>query len=99
VVIVDSFAVCARAEPVVPRWAVSIARAALPRKRRRFWISVCNIGDIVLLLASVLIACPSALMTGNGAYGLRRIMCCDNPNRIAMRLIRSSSFVEISWNP
>src|SRR5215208_8189769 len=39
----------ARAEPVIPSRAATIVMAALPSKRRRVEVSVCNSGDMVLL--------------------------------------------------
>jgi hypothetical protein len=52
VVIVDSFAVCARAEPVRPRRAASSVRTALPSTRRRLRVSVDNKGEVVVMAVS-----------------------------------------------
>ena len=56
-VIVDSFAMCARAEPVMPRRAASSVITALPSTRRRVGVSVGN-GDTMALrrLVSQLLA-------------------------------------------
>jgi hypothetical protein len=42
----------ARAEPVMPRWAAIMVVAALPRKRRRVRVSVCNSGIVVVTMVS-----------------------------------------------
>jgi hypothetical protein len=55
----------------MPRWAASIVMAALPRKRRRVRVGVCNIGGIVLLLASILIAWAATAIAGDGGPGFR----------------------------
>jgi hypothetical protein len=49
VVIVVSFAVRARAEPVIPSRAASSVMAALPSKQRRVRVSECNRSMVVVM--------------------------------------------------
>jgi hypothetical protein len=56
----DVIVVRARAEPGMPRCAATIVRAALPSKRRRVWVSVCIIGNIVLLRLTGMVATVTA---------------------------------------
>jgi hypothetical protein len=63
-VIVVSFAVLARAGLVKPSQVDSIVTAALPIKRRRPWVSVCNI-----MAASLTASCRDAEISAT----------CDRP--------------------
>jgi hypothetical protein len=49
----DSFELCARAEPVVPRRAATRLAAALPRKRRRVCAGVVRVEDMVISFLAV----------------------------------------------
>jgi hypothetical protein len=64
IVMMVSFAVSARAELVKPSQVDSIVTAALPRKRRRPWVSVCNI-----MAASLTVSCRDAEISAT----------CDRP--------------------